>query len=83
MQMKKIAQWALLIASGAGLFYTAVSCVKTLVRGITQPYLLAAGERVLFWGYFILSAVLGAACILCALVLFFTIRSMRKGRDNK
>ena len=63
-------------------FYNGICCAATLHRAVTQAYLLSGTVRYGFMGYYIISAVNGAICLLFAVILVFLVRIEIKNDNN-
>ena len=77
---KKIVPNVLCIAAGLLCLYTGISCIATLCRAASQPYLSSGAVRIDFMGFYILAAINGVVCILSALLLLFLSVRMKRAK---
>lgn len=79
----KIAGLLVRIAVSAFCLYNGVSCVVTLYKAGSQPYLLSGTARFDFLGYYMMAAMHGVICIVLAVLLILLVRRKRRSEAKE
>lgn len=58
------------------ILFSGISCIATLHKAITQPYLVSDGIRFNFMGYYMMAAMNGLVCII--FILTFVLLLFKK-----
>ena len=78
----KILKLILCITLALICLYTGISCAAALMKSLSQPYLVSGTVRYDFVGYYIMSAAYGAAALISAIALFFSLKPSKPKTEN-